>query len=220
MDDTRTSRMNEAAALVSEGVYDRLRADIVHGRLRPNERLVESELAELVQASRTPVRETLQRLQLDGLVTRRRGGWVVREHSSDEIRAIYEVRAALEGYAAFLAAERSTTDEVAGLGSLYPLGETALALPPDAQVELNERFHNAVIAAARNPRLARLCRDSRQYYFNYRIARLYSADDTRRSIEGHRKIVAALEERDAHAAEARARKHVGEALEIVLDKLG
>ena len=202
----------------SEDIYDRLRADIVHGVLRPNQRLVEVELAERLGVSRTPVRETLQRLVLDGLVQRNRGGWVVHEHSPEEIRAIYEVRAALEGYAAFLAAGRATADELGVLDALYPPGDEAFALGPDTQVELNERFHDGVIAAAGNQRLAQLSRASRQYYFNYRIARRYDLEENRRSIEGHRRILTALGAGDGPAAEAHAREHVEYALALVLAK--
>ena len=203
----------------TDGIYDRVRGDIVHGALRPNQRLVEVELAERLGVSRTPVRETLQRLMLEGLVQRNRGRWVVHEHSPDEIRSIYEVRAALEGYAAFLAAERVTAGELDALEALYPPGDDALALGPDAQVELNERFHDGVIAAAGNVRLEQLCRASRQYYFNHRIARRYDVEETRRSIDGHRRILTALADGDGRAAESRAREHVEYALEIVLTKI-
>ena len=203
----------------ADGLYERLRADIVSGRLRPNQRLVETRLAAELETSRTPVRETLQRLALDGLVVRRREGWVVHEHTAEEITAIYEVRAALEGYAAALAAERAAEHELAALDGIYPAEGAACALPPHEQVELNERFHDGVIDAARNPRLARLARDSRQYFFNYRMARAYSDDETRRSIDGHRRIVAALAARRSETAEAEAREHVRQALEIVLSKL-
>ena len=207
------------APAATDGIYDRVRADIVHGALRPNQRLVEIELAERLGVSRTPVRETLQRLTLEGLVQRNRGGWVVHEHSPEEIRAIYEVRAALEGYAAFLAADRATARELDALEALYPAGDAALALGPDDQVELNERFHDGVIAAAGNPRLEQQSRASRQYYFNHRIARRYDAEETRESIEGHRRILAALAQNDGRAAESRAREHVEYALEIVLTKI-
>jgi DNA-binding GntR family transcriptional regulator len=207
------------APAATDGIYDRVRADIVHGTLRPNQRLVEIELAERLGVSRTPVRETLQRLTLEGLVQRTRGGWVVHEHSRDEIRSIYEVRAALDGYAAFLAADRVTASELEALEALYPAGDAALALGPDAQVELNERFHDGVIAAAGNRRLMQLSRAGRQYYFNHRIARRYTAEETRESIEGHRRILAALARRDGRTAESCAREHVDYALEIVLAKI-
>jgi DNA-binding GntR family transcriptional regulator len=208
-----------AVRVAPDGIYDRVRADIVHGVLRPNQRLVELDLAERLGVSRTPVREALQRLTLEGLVQRTRGGWVVHEHSHDEIRSIYEVRAALDGYAAFLAADRATPDELDALETLYPEGDAAFAAGPDEQVELNERFHDGVIAAAGNPRLLQLSRASRQYYFNHRIARRYDAEETRESIEGHRRILAALARRDGRTAEARAREHVDYALELVLTKM-
>ena len=92
-------------------VYDQLRAQIARGELRPNERLVEADLAQRLSVSRTPIRESIQRLAVDGLVVNRRRAWFVREHSPAEITALYEVREALEGYAARLAAERATPDE-------------------------------------------------------------------------------------------------------------
>jgi DNA-binding GntR family transcriptional regulator len=216
---TRTRQATADTPKRSPGTYDQVRADIIHGVLRPNQRLVEVELAERLGVSRTPVREALQRLVQDGLVRRDRAGWVVHEHSADEIRALYEVRSALEGYAAFLAAGRATADELEQLDALYPPGDAALALAPDVQVELNERFHDGVIAAAGNARLAQLSRASRQYYFNDRIARRYDAEETRRSIDGHRRILTALAEGDGRAAESHAREHVDYALAIVLTKL-
>src|SRR5579859_8257976 len=94
-------------------VYEELRQAIVEGRIRPNERLIELELARALNVSRTPVRESILQLVADGLVVSRRRGWVVREHSPEEIREIYEVRAALEGFAANLAAVRATDEQLA-----------------------------------------------------------------------------------------------------------
>ena len=91
-------------------IYSRIRSAILRGELRPNEPLIEADLALSLGVSRTPIREGLQRLATDGLIVARRRGWAVRDHSEAEIRHIYEVRAALEGYAAWLAAERETPD--------------------------------------------------------------------------------------------------------------
>src|SRR5579864_7454244 len=101
----------------SDNVYERLREAIVTGRARPNERLIEAELADRLQVSRTPIREGLQRLAAEGLVVTRRRGWVVLEHTSAEIREIYEARAALEGYCARLAAERATEAQLKEISS-------------------------------------------------------------------------------------------------------
>ena len=90
-------------------IYAKIRADIISGKIRPNSRLIEAELADFYDVSRTPVREALQRLYENKLINRIKSGWVVREYSLDEIKEIYEVRAALEGFAARLAAERATS---------------------------------------------------------------------------------------------------------------
>ncbi|MGH8514646.1 MAG: GntR family transcriptional regulator, partial [Gammaproteobacteria bacterium] len=93
-------------------LHQQLRDAIIEGRFRPNERLVEADLAELLNVSRTPIRECLQRLVAEGLVTRVRRGWVVHEHTPEEIGEIYDVRAGLEGWAVRLGALRATDEEL------------------------------------------------------------------------------------------------------------
>ena len=72
-------------------IYAKIRADIISGKIRPNSRLIEAELADFYDVSRTPVREALQRLYENKLINRIKSGWVVREYSLDEIKEIYEV---------------------------------------------------------------------------------------------------------------------------------
>ena len=85
-----------SATTLSDEVYERLRDEIVKGLIRPNERLVELDLAERLGVSRTPVRESLKRLSAEGLIHGGRHHLVVREHAPEEIREIYESRAALK----------------------------------------------------------------------------------------------------------------------------
>ncbi|MBO0788262.1 MAG: GntR family transcriptional regulator, partial [Actinobacteria bacterium] len=101
-------------SLTSE-TCDRLRAEIIRGSIRPNERLVAADLAERLSISRTPVREALQLLEAEGLVVALKRGYMVREHTGTEIREIYEVRAALEGMSARLAAVRASGDAIAAI---------------------------------------------------------------------------------------------------------
>lgn len=203
------------------GVYEQLRRAIVEGAIRPNERLIEIELAEQLDVSRTPIRESLQRLAADGLIeSRPRGGWVVREHSPDEIREIFEVRAALEGFAAGLAAKRAT-DEM--LRRVVAIHEQYIAtidnVPRGHLVEHNDEFHDAVIAAAANSRLAAQIASNRQYYFVHRIAGFLSDEEVRSSISGHEKLVDALLAREPDRAERVARDAVLEGLDKTLAKL-
>jgi DNA-binding GntR family transcriptional regulator len=203
----------------SRGIYEILRSEIVTGALRPNERLVETDLAERLVVSRTPIRESMQRLAAEGLVTNRRRAWVVHEHTHEEIRAIYEVRAALEGFAAGLAATRGRTEQLDLIDriSRESLGED----PGNVKfVDVNERFHSAVVLAANNPRLALQVQQSRQFYFNHRIAVAYSPAEVRAAVEEHRVVVEALRAGDARRAEDLTRRHISEALELALLKLG
>ena len=209
-----------SAATRSDEVYERLREEIVKGLIRPNERLVEVDLAERLGVSRTPVRESLKRLEAEGLIHGGRHHLVVREHAPDEIREIYEARAALEGYAARLAADRASASDLAKIALWHEADHKKLLRSPREHiVNVNDRFHDAIIAAAHNRRLLDLIRRNREFYFNYRIANLYTDAESEASLEGHTAILRALERRDPVGAEAATRAHVMEALRVTLEKL-
>lgn len=212
--------VTSSATTRSDEVYERLRDEIVRGFIRPNERLVEVDLAERLGVSRTPVRESLKRLAAEGLIHGGRHHLVVREHAPDEIREIYEARAALEGYAARLAAQRATSAELAQIAALHETDITKLVRSPREHiVDVNDRFHDAIIKAAHNRRLLELIRHNREFYFNYRIANLYTNTEAETSLDEHTAILRALEARDPDAAEAATRNHVAEALKVTLAKL-
>lgn len=201
-------------------VYERLRQAIVDGTIRPNERLIEADLAERLEVSRTPVRETMLRLAGDGLIVNHRRGWVVREHSPEEIREVYEVRAALEGFGARLAAERATDQELEAIATTHrDYTDSVRNSARGELVEHNDAFHDAVINAAGNELLAQRIRDNSQYYFIHRIAGFLSDEEVRSSIEGHENLVQALMARDPHRAEQVARESVFEGLRKVLNRL-
>ena len=216
---TQRVRGNEGGTR-SGGVYERLRQAIVTGMVRPNERLVEADLALRLEVSRTPVRESLKKLAAEGLVLNRKCGWVVREHTSKEIREIYEARSALEGYCARLAAERGTESEMWAIASHHS-GEDRNLMKSSRErlVEVNDAFHDAVVRAAQNPQLARLVAANRNYYFNFRIASLYTDEEADASLAGHQAIIENLLARDGDRAEREMRRHIDLALAVLLTKL-
>jgi DNA-binding GntR family transcriptional regulator len=172
--------------------------------------------------SRTPIRESLQRLEIDGLVASTKHGWVVREHEPREIVEIYETRAALEGYAVRLASERATPEQLRRLSALEPLvpGSGDLTgIPRERLVDRNDEFHDAVIAAGGNGTLTGLIQKTRTYFFNYRLAHLYTVEELRASADGHRQLIDALHRRDGDAAERIARQHILDALRVILNRL-
>lgn len=208
-----------AVSSLTLGIYERLRAEIVHGRIRPNERLVEADLADRMKVSRTPVRESLQRLAADGLVVSRRRGWVVYEHSADEVREIYEARSALESFAARLAAERAPDERLTSIAAILRDRDGVLHSPRNNLVDINEHFHDAIVEAGDNRRIKLLLQRNRLYYFNYRIAALYTDAEALESREQHEQLAAALLRRDPTGAEQLTRDHIGLALRVILSKV-
>lgn len=193
----------------SAEVYEALRQAIVEGEYRPNQRLIEADLAERLAVSRTPIRESMQRLAADGLVLSRRRGWVVREHSVQEIRDIFEVRAALEGYAARLAASRATDDDLARIKQIHLSYAQRLATTNRGSLlRENDDFHDAVVAASGNARLAEQIKRNSQFYFVHRMAGFLSDEEVRLLVAGHQALVDALLARDPEQAERVAREGV------------
>jgi DNA-binding GntR family transcriptional regulator len=197
-----------------------LRDEIIQGKMRPNERLIAADLAERLNTSRTPIREALQLLEAEQLVVAAKRGYVVREHTKEEIVEIYEVRAALEGMAARLAAQKTGTSahrEIEAIGahrdSLIASNDRKLI------VDLNDEFHAAIFAACGNSRLDRINRSNSQHFFNYRISELYTKEETKISIKGHALILKAIKNHDADQADSAAQEHVLEALKVTLLKL-
>ena len=203
---------------LADSAYERLRTAILKGDLRPNQRLVETDLADWLKVSRTPLRESLTRLVADGLVTTGRRAWVVREHTPQEIAEIHEVRAALEGMAAFLAAQRASDLEIQKIEELHSAqGRRKLALADRAYlVEYNDAFHEALLAASGSERLRNFARMNREFFFTYRIAKVYTDEQARHSVRGHDLVLKALKARDGDAAEHAMRDHILEARDEIL----
>ncbi|WZH38971.1 MAG: GntR family transcriptional regulator [Microbacterium enclense] len=138
-------------------VYESLRALVMTGRIGEDERVAESRLAEQLGVSRTPVREALQRLESDGLVRAQGRGVRLRILSADERAELHSARAGLEGWAAYLAAQRVAGGEVtpARLAALDALADQTHELTMSGDlaraVEANRAFHEAIAALADNP---------------------------------------------------------------------
>jgi DNA-binding GntR family transcriptional regulator len=205
-----------ASPVLADSVYQAVRRDIVRGVLRPNEPLVEADIAERLQVSRTPVRESMQRLAAERLIVSRRRRWYVYEHSRAEIAEIYEARAALEGYAVRLAAERATSQQLASLRR--QLRASASTVTGDKQVEANDSFHDLLTETAGNQRIKALIEGNRHFHFNFRIADSYSADEVAGWHREHDGIVDAIAAHDGARAEELAREHVLGALGLILAK--
>jgi DNA-binding GntR family transcriptional regulator len=142
----------EPLGAVRERVLADLRQEIIAGRLRPGDRLVERELAERFGVSRVPVREAIRALVAEGFVhfeTPRR--IVVRRLNPADVKELFELREALEVYAAGLAASRATPQDLAEVEELLDrAAEATGAGDAEAITDINSRLHDRIVAMARN----------------------------------------------------------------------
>ncbi len=192
-------------------VYAALRDAIWEGRIERGARVREEEVARTLGVSRTPVREALQRLQQRGLLVNRLGrGLVVAELGKREVVELYAMREILEGSAARFAAQHASAPEVE---ILYRLQRELAAAPDDALllVKLNRRFHQAIYDAAHNQYLTQTLDTLHDAMALLHSATFRAPSRRRESDEEHRRIVAAIERRDADQAEQAAREHIRQA---------
>ncbi|MEV8429544.1 GntR family transcriptional regulator [Streptomyces chartreusis] len=142
----------EPLGAVRERVLATLRQDIIAGRLLPGDRLVERELADRFGVSRVPVREAIRALVAEGFVhfeTPRRT--VVRRLSPADVKELFELREALEVYAAGLAASRATPEDLADLRELLRAAASATEAGDAEKItDVNTRFHDRILAMAGN----------------------------------------------------------------------
>ena len=189
---------------------DRLRQAIVTGRLQPNERLVESDLARSLGVSRTHVRAALVRLEHEGLVEHERHrGARVRLVSESEAVEILETRAVLEGLVARLAAERATAEDVGDLkGILADMQRLREADDLLAVSDLNAQLHRRLLEISGHDTTARLigALNSQMVRFQYRTILLPGRSE--RSFAEHAEIIAAVATHDGERAEAGMRTHL------------
>jgi len=129
--------------------YDLILDAIDTGIYRPGSRLVESELAERFGVSRTPIREALQRLETQSLLTRDGRSLIVASLDHAQTAELYAVRQELEGLAAKLAAKHAAEEEIEVLRSMVK-ADYALLNDPEALARANRRFHHQIHLASHN----------------------------------------------------------------------
>ena len=203
-----------------EIVFETLREAIIKGLLKPGERLMEVQIAEELGVSRTPVREAIRKLELEGfLVMVARKGAYVADISVKDITDIFEVRAALEGLAAGLAAERITEEELEQLERALVQISEATTSDLNSVVQSDTSFHELIYRASRNQRLQQIVIHLQEQIQRFRTVSLSQPGRTRFFIEEHRKIVEAISERNSELASLLAREHIESAEQSLLSAL-
>ena len=193
-----------------ELVFESLREAIISGKLGPGERLMEIQMAEEMGVSRTPVREAIRKLELEGLVVMipRKGAYVA-GLSLKDIADVFEIRGALEGLAAELAAERITEEELEELERhLIKYSEETETGNLSKVVETDTDFHSLIYKASRNNRLSQIINNLREQIQRFRTTSLSYPGRMKIALEEHRKIVEAISMRDGELARKIAQEHI------------
>ncbi|MFZ5642753.1 MAG: GntR family transcriptional regulator [Bacillota bacterium] len=204
-----------------EMVFESLREAIIQGRLKPGERLMEMQLADEMGVSRTPVREAIRKLELEGFVVMiPRKGAYVSGISVKDIVDVFEVRAALEALAAGLAAERITDEELEDLErSLFQISELSDKADIDAIVETDTNFHELIYRACRNERLVSIITHLKEQIQRFRTTSLSQPGRSKDALGEHRAIVEAISDRNVEMAQNLAREHIENAEQSLLNAL-
>lgn len=191
-------------------VFEQLKKMILDGVFRPGNRIIESEVAESIGISRTPVREALHKLEAERLIVRLpKGGYVVKGMSRGEIEEIFDIRVILESFAGYLAAERWNDNEIAPLEDKLEEFEKYLMINDLKELtRLNTEFHELLYALSKSPKLIEMINNLRDEIFLLREILLESMKMGTLSHNDHKKIIKAIKNREAKKVERLLKEHI------------
>lgn len=195
--------------------YDLLLEAIDQGVFRPGDRLVEAELAERLNVSRTPVREALQRLETQGVLARDGRSLMVAHLDHDQLGELYVVRAELEALAARLAAQHAAPEEIRVLHDMMRK-DRALVDRPQLLARANKRFHRQIHLASHNRYLIAQLATVHRSMALLATTTLAVEGRSAQALEEHGIVVRAIEARDGDGADAAIRAHISRAFETRL----
>lgn len=202
-------------------VFNTLRQAILRGELKPGERLMEIHLAEKLGVSRTPIREAIRKLELEGLVTMipRRGAEVARI-TEKNLRDVLEVRRELDAFSCELACDRITKQEVEELHRACEEFATATATR-DATViaAADVKLHDIIVRAAGNERLTEILNNLSEQMYRYRFEYIKDTSNYEKLVEEHRIIYESILNKDKKTAAQTARVHIDNQERSILNLL-
>jgi len=201
-----------------EVIFDTLREAIITGELKPGERLMEVKLAEKMGVSRTPVREAIRMLEIEGLVDMLpRKGAHVAELSVKDIMDVLEVRAAMDSLATRLAAERITDDEIKELRQIQAQFINYVEKNNlQGSIKKDVEFHELIYRASRNDRLLQIANNLREQVQRFRVIYLKDYSSPKNLIKEHEDICDAIAARNLEKAQEYAQIHINNQEKVII----
>ena len=202
--------MNEYLPL-RDVVFNTLRQAILRGELKPGERLMEIQRANKLGVSRTPIREAIRKLELEGLVLMiPRKGAEVAEITEKNLRDVLEVRGALEELSVQLACDKITEEQIGQLKVAAKEFEAVLKTGDITQIaEADVKFHDVIYEATDNRRLIQLLNNLREQMYRYRVEYLKEKNVYPQLIAEHEEIIEKIENREKEEAVRIVCRHIG-----------
>ena len=210
--------MNEYLPL-RDVVFNTLRQAILRGELKPGERLMEIQLANKLGVSRTPIREAIRKLELEGLVLMiPRKGAEVAEITEKSLRDVLEVRRALEELSVQLACEKITKEEIRELERVAKEFQQVVKSSDITEIaEVDVRFHDIIYTATDNQKLIQLLNNLREQMYRHRVEYLKRDGVFPQLIAEHEAIVRHIENNEKEKATEVMCRHIDNQVEAVID---
>ncbi len=191
-------------------VFLQLQNDILNGKYQAGDSLIETRLSEEMGVSRTPIREAIRQLELEGLVQSiPNKGAIVSGISLKDIEDIYTIRMLIEGLAARWAAQNMTPDELNELKEALEL-EEFYTMKNDYEhvLKFDSRFHDIIFRASKSKPLMHTLSSFHHYVQRARIESMSSPGRAQKALNEHKAILKAIIDRDAEKAERLTTEHV------------
>lgn len=203
---------------IRQRIYDHLREQLLNGEIPPHQHLIETKIAKEIGTSRTPIREALHSLELEGLIESiPRVGYVVKPIRRAEVEEICEIRTAIEGVAARWAMEKAPKKLIEELRENISVSEEkAVHGDPRAFVDMDAQFHEIISRLSGSKRLQELAQTLRRHMLRYRIQSIYLTENVVRAIEGHKGILDAIEKGDVVEVNKAMRCHIEQSKKDIL----
>lgn len=210
--------MNEYLPL-RDVVFNTLRQAILRGELKPGERLMEIQLANKLGVSRTPIREAIRKLELEGLVLMiPRKGAEVADITEKSLKDVLEVRRALEELSVKLTCDRITKEEISELEQAAENFRRTLKSKDITEIaEADVRFHDVIYTATKNQKLIQLLNNLHEQMYRYRIEYLKNEEVYPKLLKEHKEIIERICKGEKEEAAKMVCEHIDNQVNAVMD---
>lgn len=202
-------------------VFNTLRQAILTGELKPGERLMEIHLANRLGVSRTPIREAIRKLELEGLVTMiPRKGAEVAQITEKSMNDVLEVRRAMDALCVELACDRITTEELERLKEACDHFELAVKSKDVKKIaQADVALHDIIVQATGNQRLVQLVNNLSEQMYRYRFEYIKDISQHEKLVEEHRIIYESIVRKDKETACKAAKLHIDNQKNTIISQI-